>query len=436
MTGTHRLAGASVCRYLLGGVFFFWALTGVRAQESRSPLRWDVALRYRFEFRDDFDWDRTRDDRDGFHLFRTRLQVTWAVAAPLQVFLQVQDARVWGLTAPDRSPFQDPLDIHQAYVDVRWGRPEAVVLRVGRQKLSYGDERVLGGFEWSNVAQAFDAVRLIAKSGAWSFHAFVGRRVVPHPDRLDRWDRQDTLGGFYTTWTRKSMTLDLYLLYRHTDRPVAFHSRMEPGALREPTLGFRARWPRAPGRADATVEGAFQTGRYGRQDVRAYAWAAVVGYTWDVWGRPRLGLEVDGATGDQDPRDGVRETFDNLFPTNHPHYGYMDFLAWQNLWDVRLMVNLSPHPRWSVEANLHRMGLHRTTDALYNAARRAVRLAPGPVRSRTVGTELDALVQWTPSPRFQVLVGYSRFWPGAYLRQTGPADPATFVYGQVHVVLP
>ncbi len=436
MAGAHPRVRASVCRYCLGGALFFWTWAGVQAQESRSPLQWGVALQYRFEFRDNFDWDRTRDDRDGLHLLRTRLQVTWTVAAPVQVFLQVQDARLWGLTVPDRSPFQNPVDIHQAYVDVRWGRQDTVVLRVGRQKMSYGDERILGGFEWSNVAQAFDAVRLMTKAGAWSIHAFVGRRVVPQPDRVDRWDRQDTLGGFYVTASRQATTLDLYLLYRHTTRPVSFHSRMEPGTLREPTLGVRFHRPRAPGRWDATVEGAFQTGRYGRQDIRAYAFAAIVGYTWDVWGQPRIGLEVDGARGDRDPQDGVRETFDNLFPTNHPHYGYMDFLAWQNMWDTRLVMSLNPRPRWSMEVNLHCMGLHRTTDALYNAARRAVRLATGPVDSRTVGTEFDVLVRFTPSPRWQVLAGYSRFWPGAYLRQTGPADPAAFLYGQVNLTVP
>jgi len=426
----------NVAPYLVGLSLCLGVPTGVQAQAARRPLQWGAALQYRFEFRDNFDWDRTRDDRDGFHLLRTRFQVTWTVAAPLQVFLQVQDARLWGLHVTDRSPFQNPLDVHQAYLDIRWGPKEAVIFRIGRQKLSYGDERLLGGFEWSNVAQAFDAARLMTRAGAWSLHAFVGRRVVPRPDRLDRWDRQDTLGGLYTTWTRPPMNLDLYLLYRHTTRPVVFHSRMEPGTLREPTLGFRVRWPRAPGRVDATVEGAFQTGRYGRQDIRAFAWAAVGGYTWDVWGRPRAGLEVDWASGDRDPGDGVRETFDNLFPTNHPHYGYMDFLGWQNMWDVRLTASLNPHPRWSVEANLHRMGLHRTTDALYNAARRAVRLAAGPVEASTVGSEVDILIRWTPSARGQALLGYSRFWPGAYLRQTGPADPGTFIYVQLNVALP
>jgi len=36
------------------------------------------------------------------------------------------------------------------------------------------------------------------------------------------------------------------------------------------------------------------------------------------------------------PRDGKHQTFENLFPTNHKLYGYMDFVGWRNIHNPRL----------------------------------------------------------------------------------------------------
>ncbi len=62
---------------------------------------------------------------------------------------------------------------------------------------------------------------------------------------------------------------------------------------------------------------------------------AIVGYTFDHAWRPRIGFEFDYASGDRDSTDNKRRTFDNLYPTNHLFYGYMDFVSLQNFNDYR-----------------------------------------------------------------------------------------------------
>lgn len=67
-------------------------------------------------------------------------------------------------------------------------------------------------------------------------------------------------------------------------------------------------------------------------DHEALAASVGGGYTCaKTFGTPRLGLEYNFSSGDHDPTDGKNETLDNLFPTNHKHYGYMDFLGWRNI---------------------------------------------------------------------------------------------------------
>src|SRR6185369_15533707 len=95
-----------------------------------------------------------------------------------------------------------------------------------------------------------------------------------------------------------------------------------------------------------------------RLEQQAFAGHVAGGYTWaDCSSKPRLGLEYNYASGDHDSRDGRHETFDNLFPTNHKFYGYMDFFSWQNIHDLRLASSIKPAKNLTVTADFHAMWL-------------------------------------------------------------------------------
>jgi hypothetical protein len=131
---------------------------------------------------------------------------------------------------------------------------------------------------------------------------------------------------------------------------------------------------------DYSLESAYQFGNFvdkrpgpntptGRLEQSAYMVAAQGGYTFtDIWATPRLGLEYDFSSGDSDPFDDKHETLDNLFPTNHKFYGYMDFVSLQNIHDVRGILQLKPHPRLSVAVEGHGFWLADTHDNFYNVA--------------------------------------------------------------------
>src|SRR6185295_645921 len=139
------------------------------------------------------------------------------------------------------------------------------------------------------------------------------------------------------------------------------------------------------------------------------AWMAIVqgGYTFaDAWGTPRLGLEYAYGSGDSNPTDGKHETFENLFPTNHKFYGYMDFVSLQNIHDVRGIFQLKPHPRVSVAIEGHGFWLADTHDNFYNvggAPRGGTGLPAGGAgtgygvysgNSSFVGSEVDLIAGW------------------------------------------
>ena len=119
------------------------------------------------------------DDTDTFHLLRLRLNLDANISDTLRAFLQLQDSRIFDSLSANRcsTTFRDELDIRQAYIDIK-NIFKGATLRAGRQELSYGEQRLLGGFDWSNVTQSFDAVKLIYAQEKFSVDGFLSTRSL------------------------------------------------------------------------------------------------------------------------------------------------------------------------------------------------------------------------------------------------------------------
>jgi hypothetical protein len=172
------------------------------------------------------------------------------------------------------------------------------------------------------------------------------------------------------------------------------------------------------------------------------------GYTFaSAWATPRLAAEYSYSSGDSNPHDGTHGTFDNLFPTNHKFYGYMDFISLQNIQDVRGIFQLKPCSRLSVAVEGHGFWLANTHDNFYNvsgAARGGVAATPGtsyginPNYNSFVGTELDVIAGYAMTRFAQLEAGYGHFFVGDYIKQSlsSPAlgsKDANYVYLQAIV---
>ena len=184
-----------------------------------------------------------------------------------------------------------------------------------------------------------------------------------------------------------------------------------------------------------------------RLDHEAFAAIAQGGYAFhEAWGQPRLGLEYSFASGDSNPTDGAHETFENLFPTNHKFYGYMDFLSLQNLHNVRGILQLKPHARLSLAVEGHGFWLADTHDNFYNVAgapRGGTGATAGdnyginPGYSAFLGTELDVIAGYALTRFAQLEAGYGHFFHGDYIAQslaapTHGSRDADYFYAQLN----
>ena len=131
---------------------------------------------------------------------------------------------------------------------------------------------------------------------------------------------------------------------------------------------------------------AVQTGSLGADSVQAWAghWQLRAGAPTRV----PLGLtgEYNYASGDADPTDGTRGTFDQLYPTGHDKYGLADQVGWRNIHHLRAGVELTPIKAVLLTAQLSLVvaGGARPTRSTARAALSS-RASPAAPSSRTSG---------------------------------------------------
>src|SRR6266550_9086963 len=266
-------------------------------------------------------------------------------------------------------PESDTIDLHQAYLTIGNHKEFPLSLKVGRQELIYGDERLVGAYAWNNIGRVFDAAKIRWQNEWFGVDIFSSRVVIPEDDRFNVDNDYDWFSGFYASSGKvPKNTLEFYFLARNSSQKAISAEPSpqfaQPSARDIYTVGLRLK--SKPGEFrnwDYTIESAGQFGSFRdrragapntRLDHEAWMLVAQGGYTFaDSWGTPRLGLEYAYGSGDSNPTAGKHETFENLFPTNHKFYGYMDFISLQNIHDLRGIFTIKPTPRMSVAVEGH-----------------------------------------------------------------------------------
>jgi len=128
----------------------------------------DVSLsgqyRLRGEYRNNVDYNEDAGDDRAAWTQRVRLTANAKATDDTSVKITIQDTRTLGATgvlsdASTSTTITNTVDLHEAYVNISNLLEQPVTLRAGRQELAYGDERVIGSFNWSNNGRAFDGVR-------------------------------------------------------------------------------------------------------------------------------------------------------------------------------------------------------------------------------------------------------------------------------------
>jgi len=326
----------------------------------------------------------------------------------LAFHFQGQDSRVFFKgQSTGAATYINRTDLRMAYAEIGKG---TAILRIGRQELAYGEDRLLGAANWGNVARTFDAVKLLLKHKNLKLDLFSASVVRIQQRGLSHHLDGNNLHGAYLQWKGplNGATIEPYFYWRIGPSPLG-HQDRRVAALR--WLGP------LPGRFEYSTETVQQSGTVGDKSIRAFATHLVLRYSFarGKW-KPRLSGEYNFASGDGTPDNHIASTFDQIYPTPHNKTGLADQIGWVNLHNFASTFEFTPWRKLVIRANAHDWRLAEAKDGVYLVNGTLIfRDLTG--RSGThVGQEADILATYATGPH-TVSMGYGHIFPGPFLKK-------------------
>ena len=300
-------------------------------------------------------------------------------------------------TANQRSNNAAMLFPKQAWL--QWKTP-AGQFRVGRVEFADGSEtapknatlaalkmtrinmRLIGHFGWTHVGRSFDGL-LYTKTRAKDQFTFLGAIPTRGVFQTDGWGWNQAALGYasYTKpWTSGNQTADtrIFALYyqdwrtnvvKTDNRPAAVRSR-DAANIAITTFGGHSihAFETKPATYDVLLWGAAQTGRWGLQNHRAYAFTTESGVQPKAKSLTRLKPWFRGGysqtSGDSNPNDTTHGTFFQVLPTPRP-FARFPFFNMMNNRDIYAGLTLRPHARVSISNEYHGLSLTSRNDLWY-----------------------------------------------------------------------
>jgi hypothetical protein len=234
----------------------------------------------------------------------------------------------------------------------------------------------------------------------------------------------------YTQVKRLPIRLDLFYVLKD-DRSGQVLGESGTGNLLSHTVGLQLEG-RAFKSVDAGATLVAQSGRHGEDTLRAFGASGKVGVTLPAAWAPRVGGQYTWGSGDSNPTDGVHQTFDGVYGGRDIFfYGYLNLFFWANLRDAEIDLRVTPHRALTGFVEFHHLALDRPTDAWYTTGLKPYRRDPTGRAGSELGEELDLRVVWNASSHLELMAGFGRFFPGRFVRNTGPASSAVWTCVQM-----
>jgi hypothetical protein len=371
------------------------------------------------------------DNSDQYVLTRVLLSARVRPSNSTSLFVEGMDARgPWKNKAPAGPPFRDHADLRQLYFQAGTDSSPRL-LRAGRLELGFGDGRLVGALPWANTARTFDGARGIVSGKGYRIDAFASSVVKVEQDRFDKNIPGNNFYGVYSTIARLAPKAAVEPFFFWRRQSGLLSEAGARGTMNFGTLGLRA-FGKLPRNFDYDAQMAAQNGKLGDESISAWAGHWLLGYAFAKTPlRPRLFAEYNQASGDENPTDNKKGTFDQLYPTGHDKYGLTDLVGWQNMRHVRTGLDVSMSKTWTTTARFSRYWLADAHDALYNGGGAVLARSPTGVAGTDVGRELDIIA----SAKFRAGLGFSGglgyFMPGHFLKTTTPGKPYTYPYAML-----
>jgi len=309
---------------------------------------------------------------------------------------------------------------------------------VGRQTLNLGSRRLVARNAFRNTLNSFTGVRLrLVDYDKWQFNGFVTMPVLRLQSNspelqydVHEFDHEDPhtwfSGGILEIQDLyKGINSDIYLYYLNegdsTDNPTRNRKYFTPG------MRFYLK-PKAS-QFDFQLEtigqlGTIEASTTDTTKLSQEAWYVHfdVGYSLAVPWKPRLALEYDYASGDENPNDNKNQRFDTLYGARRFEFGptgiYGAF-ARSNINTPGLRLQFAPRSDLKFNARYRAFWLAANKDAWVTANLRD----PTGKTDNHIGEQLEMSARWDFNSSLNFETGWAHLFKGAFAKEA-PGAPA------------
>ncbi|GGE95089.1 alginate export family protein [Flavobacterium limi] len=386
----------------VGLTFIAMLSLGTYAQELDANLQ----FRPRYEYRNGYKSLMSNgENAASFISQRSRLNFNFK-QEKLKLKLTLQNIRTWGDVATTSTADKNGVAVFEA-----WGQyefSENWTARLGRQVISYDNQRILGEIDWAQQAQSHDAA-------VFSFHSKnhqldLGVALNANTENLLEPKTPYTINYksmqyvWYHTAFDKINTSFLVL-------NTGYEFEKTPENLEvdyKQTFGTYIIFKDKKWDADLGLYG--QTGKSSDKKVRAWYAGANLGYAFTDTFKISLGYEFLSGK-NQDDASPVAKSFSPVFGTNHAFNGLMDYFYVGNhqnsvgLQDAFLKLNYSVK-KWQFNLVPH---VFNAPNTILDASNKKM--------DSYLGTEIDFTLGYTVQKDIVFSAGYSQMFASKTLER-------------------
>ena len=371
------------------------------------------------------------------------------------------------------------LGVRAAYMLVRnFAGLQGLSVKAGRQYVVFGNQSLFGAFDWSNTGFSHDGVMLQYSTKAWDSYAgwfrtsesdlgqavpvgSLGPNIGPSTVNNGSANQDSDIIIFYNQIKSvPGFIIEPYYFlysnrYNSTDNRGQGLGTAKHSNQTRHNIGNRIEM--RMGNLDAVNETVWQFGDMGdnndtalagqgnQKNLSINAWATRnwIGYTHyqSAW-KPRLAVSFDYASGDGGANCTftgsttpctTANTFENMYPTNHIHMGYMDVQAWKNMISPSVNFQFRPSKNDHIEIWATSMYLANTKDNWYRATQGVYVFSKANNDKRHIGDEVD--FAWTHlfmDGKLSFQAVYGHMFAGGYIAENlGTSADQDWAYVQL-----
>jgi hypothetical protein len=407
---------------------FFDPIKYIPFGPADSYLSLGGQARYRYDYFNNPTFGPGTNDEDGFHLQRYLLHADAHLTQNFRAFVQVDHSLVDGRTGGGRVGDSDTFDLQQGFIDIKTSdaADPYAYLRVGRQELIYGAQRLVSPDDWRNVRRSFDGVKGSISIPNDTIDFFWTRPVLIERDQFNNDDPGTNFSGVYNVLAlpdflpHADSKFETYFFALNQTRTSTAHADVD-------TYTLGGRFYTNPRPIDFDVEGAWQFGDFESNRIDAWFFATEAGYTFsDYCFTPRFSVGLDIASGSPGPSN----RFNQLFPPTYMYLGHLYLFGRPNLIDAHVGLVFHLTEKLALFTAQHIFWRENANDALYNLSGAVVRADNGSGASY-VGNEFDIAITYQFTRHTSGYLGFATFLPGDFINQTGASENVSFLYASL-----